>query len=647
MRLSRAITKLLLILCISVCMGLLLQVVNSKNANASEDKLTFVDVDSRSYTVGTGKVTVLILGRPSCLNTYYTTQGIAESGWVNSDDIQVVFADIDGNTVSTIKSFRDEMDCKHIMFCAQTDSVIGSYNSLLWNYVSDSVTLPVIVYFDKQGNQFDITTAYMDSSEILSVIKTLSDIVGFEGVEIDGLHFPDANFRTILLEGEYGADGFFSRQELLKVTDLYIGDKNISDLTGIEYFTKLKYLYCYGNQLTCLDLRNNTSLIELWCSGNKLTKLDTSNNTALNKLFCADNQLVSLDISLNTNLIRLSCENNRLNKLDVSKNTSLESLVCTNNKITSLDISCCPYLVKVYSEYGLDYMYKYDSFDYLYLSTDPYVQIITTAPTPSALPSPTSSPVSIRINSDKVEIACDKKVCLDFTVGGTSENLEWKSSDPQIASVDKHGCVKAKKAGQVIITASIAGERDSCKVTVLYKDVTDTKDFWYIPTNYLTAKGVVKGYADQTEFRPANKCTRAQMVTFIWRLQGEPAPKSKTCKFTDVEKSDYFYKACIWGNENHIVEGYKDGTFGPQVICARKHAVTFLWRLAGKPDPKSSNNKFTDVKKNDYYYKATLWASEKKILAGYDDDTFRPNGDCLRRQMVTFLYKYDRYVNGK
>ncbi|MBO4578769.1 MAG: hypothetical protein J5715_01320, partial [Clostridiales bacterium] len=85
MRLSRAITKLLLILCISVCMGLLLQVVNSKNANASEDKLTFVDVDSRSYTVGTGKVTVLILGRPSCLNTYYTTQGIAESVWVNSD----------------------------------------------------------------------------------------------------------------------------------------------------------------------------------------------------------------------------------------------------------------------------------------------------------------------------------------------------------------------------------------------------------------------------------------------------------------------------------------------------------------------------------------------------------------------------------
>ncbi|MBO4578898.1 MAG: S-layer homology domain-containing protein, partial [Clostridiales bacterium] len=84
-----------------------------------------------------------------------------------------------------------------------------------------------------------------------------------------------------------------------------------------------------------------------------------------------------------------------------------------------------------------------------------------------------------------------------------------------------------------------------------------------------------------------------------------------------------------------------------QIVCARRHAVTFLWRLAGKPSPKTTKNKFSDVKKSDYFYKATLWASEKKILAGYDDGTFRPNGDCLRRQMVTFLYKYDKNINKK
>ena len=69
--------------------------------------------------------------------------------------------------------------------------------------------------------------------------------------------------------------------------------------------------------------------------------------------------------------------------------------------------------------------------------------------------------------------------------------------------------------------------------------------------------------------------------------------------------------------------------------------------MAGKPNPSSTVNKFQDVRDKDYFYKATLWASEKKILAGYDDGTFKPNGLCLRRQMVTFLYKYDKFVNGK
>ena len=200
-------------------------------------------------------------------------------------------------------------------------------------------------------------------------------------------------------------------------------------------------------------------------------------------------------------------------------------------------------------------------------------------------------------------------------------------------------------AGTVTITVSVAGIKATCKVTILYKDVTDSSKFWFEPVNYLTAKGVVKGYDNQTTFKPDNKCTRAQMITFLWRLQGEPSPKNDVCKFSDVSKNDYFYKACIWGSEQGIVEGYADGTFGPQITCARKHAVTFMWRLAGKPSPSSSTSKFTDVKESDYFYKATLWASEKKILAGYEDNTFRPDGDCLRRQMVTFLYKYDKYVN--
>ena len=252
--------------------------------------------------------------------------------------------------------------------------------------------------------------------------------------------------------------------------------------------------------------------------------------------------------------------------------------------------------------------------------------------------------ITLKINKTSLNVVCGATDTLKAVLVGATDKITWKSSDAKTAKVDANGKITALKAGTVTITASAAGKTAKCTVTVLYKDVTNTSDFWYTPTNYLTAKGVVKGYANQTEFRPANICTRAQMVTFIWRLMGEPAPKGKTCKFSDVKEKDYFFKACIWGNENHIVEGYNDKTFRPQVTCARKHAVTFLWRLAGKPEPTTKNNKFTDVKEKDYYYKATLWASEKKILEGYNDNTFRPGGDCLRRQMVTFLYKYDKFV---
>ncbi|MBO4460179.1 MAG: S-layer homology domain-containing protein [Clostridiales bacterium] len=266
-------------------------------------------------------------------------------------------------------------------------------------------------------------------------------------------------------------------------------------------------------------------------------------------------------------------------------------------------------------------------------------------PTPTTKPTPKPDEV-LSLDKTSVSIVCGKTSTLKV-LNGKNVNVKWTSSNPKVATVDSKGKVTAKMAGAATIKATAMGKTMECKVTALYKDVTSSKDFWYAPTNYLTAKGVVKGYDNQTRFKPANNCTRAQMVTFIWRLQGEPKPKNATCSFKDVKKSDYFYKACIWGNENGIVEGYKDGTFGPQIVCARKHAVTFLWRLAGKPNPKSSKSKFSDVKKSDYFYKATIWASEENILAGYKDGTFKPDGDCLRRQMVTFLYKFDKNIKIK
>ena len=265
---------------------------------------------------------------------------------------------------------------------------------------------------------------------------------------------------------------------------------------------------------------------------------------------------------------------------------------------------------------------------------------------------PTAKPdtgLSVKLDKKNATVVCGKNLTLKANIKseGSTDNLNvtWKSSDTKIATVDSNGKITGKMAGSVTITVSVTSKyTDKCTVTVLYKDVTNSEDFWYEPTNVLTAKGVVKGYANQTEFRPANECTRAQMVTFLYRLQGEPRTKSSECKFPDVKSSDYFYKPVIWATEKGITTG-TDGKFNPQNVCTRAQTVTFLWRMAGKPDPKSTKNPFPDVKSTDYFYKATIWASEKKILAGMSDGTFNPQGKCLRRQMVTFLYKYDKYVN--
>ncbi|MBP5654842.1 MAG: S-layer homology domain-containing protein [Clostridiales bacterium] len=203
----------------------------------------------------------------------------------------------------------------------------------------------------------------------------------------------------------------------------------------------------------------------------------------------------------------------------------------------------------------------------------------------------------------------------------------------------------AKVLTVVVMLSSIPvfGKAAAADSATGFADVSDTSAYYYKPVQWAVTNNITTGYKDGN-FKPGNKLTRAQMVTFIWRMLGKPEPKVSDNPFSDIKKSDYWYKAALWGNENHIVEGYKDGTFGPQTVCARKHAVTFLWRLAGKPAPKTSVNRFSDVSSSDYYYKATLWASEKKILEGYKDGTFGPDKDCLRKHAVTFLYKYSNYM---
>ena len=417
-------------------------------------------------------------------------------------------------------------------------------------------------------------------------------------------------------------------------------DNNIKE-ADLSRYINIRYFECQSNKLEKIDVSKCKNLLSMTVNVNALTSLDVSKNTKLKKLDCGGNQLTSLDLSKNLKLKELGCGGNKLTSLDISNNNVLERLYCPKNDITKLDISSCPKLVIAYNEGDDDsegdntivsrnLRDREANLEY-WITFDSKVDLVSSA---------------ISVTAERDAVVCGKTTTCKVDLNGRPADtaITWLSSDENIATVDANGKVTTKMAGLVTITAQTPDNvKAKVNITVLYKDVTNSKAFWYLPTNRMTALGVVKGYKKQTLFKPANLCTRAQMVTFMWRLMGEPEPKSDTCNFSDVKKTDYFYKACIWGNENHIVEGYKNGTFGPQIICARKHAVTFLWRLAGCPES-TEKNRFKDVKKSDYYYDAVRWASRNGILEGYKDGTFRPNGDCLRRQMVTFLDRFNSSV---
>jgi len=156
-------------------------------------------------------------------------------------------------------------------------------------------------------------------------------------------YVPDDNFEAYLEAYNMGNgianDDSVTTSNIVGITSLNIPIQAISDLTGIEDFSALVTLYCYSNQLSSLDVSNNTALTYLDCRSNQLTSLDVSNNTALTYLDCPSNQLTSLDVSQNTALTDLYCYSNQLTSLDVSNNTALTGLSCSSNQLTSLDVS--------------------------------------------------------------------------------------------------------------------------------------------------------------------------------------------------------------------------------------------------------------------------------------------------------------------
>ena len=170
--------------------------------------------------------------------------------------------------------------------------------------------------------------------------------------------------------------------------------------------------------------------------------------------------------------------------------------------------------------------------------------------------------------------------------------------------------------------------------TLDFADVS-TDAYYYEAVKWAAKKGITGGTGDGT-FNPNGACTRAHIVTFLWRAVGSPAPKS-TVSFADVPTDSYYAKAVAWAVENGITLGTGDGTFSPNATCTRAQSVTFLYRALGTAP--TTVNGFTDVTADAFYADAVAWAVESGVTNGTSASTFSPNNGCTRAQIVTFLYR--------
>ena len=202
------------------------------------------------------------------------------------------------------------------------------------------------------------------------------------------------------------------------------------------------------------------------------------------------------------------------------------------------------------------------------------------------------------------------------------------SKDKEIMLTEKNGKYTfTMPASKVTVKAAFKANFTDVPNGSYFEDAVD----------WASANGITGGIS-ATLFNPDGICTRAQAVTFLWRAAGSPAPKSTVMPFVDVPADSYYYDAVLWATELGITKGTSYTTFSPNEPCSRAQIVTFLWRANGSPAVGGSVT-FSDVAADAYYATAVIWAEKNGITGGIGGGLFGSNNHCTRAQIVTFLYR--------
>ncbi len=595
------------------------------------------------------------------------------------------------------------------------------------SYVSDN--------FDTDGNG-SLSAEEIAAAQTIEIVRPVDDLTGIEYLTelkklntgiMSPLEKLDVSKNT-KLEVLYCAAYDLTELDVSKNVNLKELECSMGKLTKLDVSknAKLEVLYCFQNQLTELDVSNNPELRQLDCAGNQLTTLNVGGNLKLEGLYCAHNQLKELNVSKNTALQQLKCGNNQLTKLDVSNNLALLDLECEYNQLTELDVSGNTALVQLdcrgnqlqelavtnhpnlcilycgknqlasldVSNTNVETFGASDNQRAIEMSADKTFDL-TTLPgfdvtKASNWDGGTVNGTVLTLNADTVtyDYDCGRDETATFALKVTKDHTALAKVDAKAATCAENGnseywhcsgCGKnfldeagTKEAAQesIVIPAlrhkftnyvynndakvGIDGtetahcDRDGC-------DATDTRTaagtaqkpefvdvqsgaYYADAVDWAAATGVTTG-VDNTHFEPDEGCTRAQMVTFLWRTAGKPEPKNTESPFTDVQNpNEYYYKAVLWAAENRITAGVGNNQFAPNQACTRAQAVLFIYRAAGDTET-YTENPFKDVSSKEYYYKAVLWGAANGVVAGTSNTTFSPDQTCTRAQGVSFLHR--------
>ena len=530
-----------------------------------------------------------------------------------------------------------------------------------------------------------------------------------------------------------------SQNKALKKLNCYgvkMKELNVSGCTALER------LDCGGNRLDALDVSTNVNLTELRCSSNQLDELDVSNNPKLKYLSCRNNLLAALDMSQNLELERIVCERNGLTSLDLDKNKKINFIQLTEhqfyNKGTlpagetfnlktlpgnfdpkratnwvggTVDAAGILTVDADAKEVTYDYQTKSGNTDAKYLmpcklnvkgGTTPVAKyaisvtggianlakaaegsvVTLTADAPAAnmhfarwevesgseavtFANATNSTTTFPMPAGEVKVqavfeADEIMVPIQYDVSVLNDGNGKAFASPAKAAADTAITLTATpnagyhfKAWRVILGGVTITDNkftipaEDVEVQAVFeKDAPISKHpFLDVPAGayyedavvWAVGKGITSG-TNATTFDPNGTCTRAQAVTFLWRAAGSPTPKTKLMPFPDVPVGSYYWNAVLWAIEQGITEGTSYLTFSPNDSCTRAQIVTFLWRAKGNPAV-SGNAPFSDVAPDAYYAAAVTWAEKNGITGGIGNGLFGSNNTCTRAQIVTFLYR--------